>query len=41
VIGVNCLTMKEKKKIFAISGSTRQGSVNHSLLTAIAGQDHR
>lgn len=29
--------MKEKKKVFALSGSTRQGSVNHSLLTAIAG----
>lgn len=29
--------MRGKKKIFAISGSTRKGAANHSLLTAIAG----
>ena len=30
-------TMTEKKNILAISGSTRQNSTNHRLITAIAG----
>lgn len=29
--------LQEKKKVLAISGSTRRNSTNHSLLTAIAG----
>jgi NAD(P)H-dependent FMN reductase len=34
MIGVNCLM--KRKKILAISGSTRKNSTNHSLISAIA-----